>query len=108
MTVKKVWNDKGKNLFAGFLFRKNVHSAFDTLFHHRASRFVRFVDVAVEMIVVGVATARTNEFRETVAAFFTGEQTRILEFFTKFGTGDAVEYATHFELLVARELVARI
>jgi len=56
-----------------FFGGENMHRALYTLFHHRASRFVRVVDVAVEMVVVRATTARTDKFRETVFTFFARE-----------------------------------
>ena len=52
-----------------FFLGENVHGAFDALFHHRTGHFIRFVYIAVEVIIVGVAAARTDEFCETVPAF---------------------------------------
>lgn len=65
-----------------------MHRAFDAFFHHRARHFIRLVDIAVEMIVIGVAPARTNEFCKAVPAFFAREQTGIFKFFPDVGTGD--------------------
>ena len=85
-----------------------MHSAFHPLFHHCAGRFVRLVHVAVEIVIVRAAPARTDKFRKTVFAFFTGEQAGIFELFPNVGTGNPFVHVAHFELLVPCELVARI
>ena len=85
-----------------------MHRALYAFFHHCASRFVRRIDIAVEMIVVRAATARANKFRETAFAFFAGEKAGIFEFFTKFGTGNPFKYATHAVVFVARKLMAGV
>ena len=87
---------------------QNVHSTLHPLFHHRAGRFVRLVNVAVEMIVVCATTARTNKFRKAVFAFFTREKAGIFEFFANIGAGNALVYATHFKRAVPRKLMAGI
>ena len=60
------------------------------------------------MVVVRVATARTNKFRETVLAFFTREQTGVFKLLSDIGTGNSLVYATHFKVFVACELMAGI
>ena len=60
------------------------------------------------MVIVRVATARTNKFRETVFAFFTGEQAGIFEQLARVVTRDPLENAAHTEFFVACELVAGI
>ena len=85
-----------------------MHSAFHAFLHHGAGRFIRLVDIAVEMVIICIATARTDEFCETVFAFLAREQTGIFELFTNIGTGDPLADATHTEFFVPCKLMARI
>jgi hypothetical protein len=95
-------------LFIRFFLRERVHSAFDTLFHHTASYFVRLVNVAVEVVIIRATTARTNELCKAIFAFFTGEQARIFKLFSDIRTRNSLVYVTHFKGGIARELVAGI
>ena len=85
-----------------------MHSAFHALFHHCAGNFVRLVNIPIEVVIVRAATARANEFCKAVFAFFTREQTRIFELFTKLGSGDTFAHAAHFKLGIACKLLAGI
>ena len=94
--------------FARFSHGENVHRALDPLFHHRASHAVRFFDVAVIMVIIGVATARTDEFGETVAAFFPREQTASRKFFAQRAVQFPLEHVSHPPFRIARKLMAGI
>lgn len=85
-----------------------MHSTFHALFHHFASRLIRLVNIAVEMIIIRATTARADKFRKAVFTFLTGEYAGIFELFTNFGALDTVEHATHTEIFIPCELMAGI
>ena len=85
-----------------------MHSAFYALFHHFTGRFVRFFDIPVKMIIVGAATARTDELCKAILALFTGKQTGIFKFFPYVLAFNARIHAAHFEVFIPRKLVAGI
>ena len=91
-----------------FRFRKDMHCAFHPFFHHRASRFVGIVDIAVEVVIIRAAPARADEFCKAILAFFTGEQAGIFKLFSDIRTRNSLVYVTHFKGGIARELVAGI
>ena len=91
-----------------FFGGENVHGELDALFHHFASHLVRLVDIAVEVIVVGVAAARTDELGKAVLALFTREQAGVFELLPNFRMHDALLYVAEIELGIARELMAGV
>ena len=60
------------------------------------------------MVIVRAAPARTDKFRETVFAFFTGEQAGIFKLFPNVRTDDALAYAPHTEVGIPYKLMAGI
>ena len=90
------------------LFRQDVHSTFNALLHHRASDFIRIIDVAIEMIVVCVATTRTNELCKAIIALFTREQAGIFELFTNIRSLNPRKYAAHTEFFVDCKLMTGV
>ena len=85
-----------------------MHRAFDTLFHHCASHFVRIVNIAVVVIIVRVTSARADKFRKAIPTFFTGEQAGIFKLFPNVRTDDALAYAPHTEVGIPYKLMAGI
>ena len=85
-----------------------MHRAFDALLHHGARHLVRLVDVAVVVVIVGAAPARTDELGKAVLALPAREQAgrskpaadRRIEF--------SLENAAHTPFRIARKLMARV
>ena len=85
-----------------------MHRTLNALFHHCARRLIRLVDIAVEMIVVRTTSARTDEFGETVFAFLSRKQARILEFFSQIRSFNARKHTAHSEFFIPCKLMAGI
>lgn len=52
-----------------------MHSALNALFHHCAGDFIGRVHIAVEIVIVGTATAAANKFCKTGFALFPRKKT---------------------------------
>ena len=85
-----------------------MHGALHAFFHHSARRFVRVVNVAVEVIVIRAAAARANELCKAIFAFFTGEQARIFKQLSRVFARNAFVYAAHADFFVPCKLMAGI
>ena len=85
-----------------------MHRTLYALFHHFAGHFVRIVDIAVEIVIVRATPARTDKFRETVFAFFTGEKTGVFELLADIFSRYSLLYVAHFKILVSRKLMTGI
>ena len=100
--------NKNNGLFLSFFNGCNMHSALDSLFHHFAGGFIRFVDIPLEMIIVRRTASAANKFRKTVAAPFAGKKTGRRKFFSYVFIKTPLVNITHQKILIASELVARI
>ena len=77
-----------------------MQRAFETCFHHLASLFERLVYVAVEVVVVRRAAARTMVASKARIAFLAGEQTRIFENRANLRIDFSLKNVAHKELRV--------
>ena len=87
---------------------KNVHGAFDALFHHRAGHLIGIVDIAVIVIIIRVAAARADKFCKTPVAFLAREQTAFGKFFADVPVDLSLEHVAHNKIFVACKLMARV